>query len=374
MKIAIITLPLNNNFGGILQAYALREYLLQKGHKVVHVEEKNKHSVVHWPSYKFNAWWYLRRVIRQIFTFNLDKKRNYEDVNRYKFRKSTAKIRRFVKENLEVLTVDDFSQLKKYRFDAIIVGSDQIWRVDYYSKIENTFLSFAEFWKLKKITYAPSFGTDEWQYNDMQTEYCSKLLKQFDGVSVREDEGVKLCLEKLSVVAQRLLDPTMLLDRNVYEALISDAVNGEPKQLTSYILDMTESKEKVIRTLVNKKEFNHVPLGLTKIDNEGQFSDYGLEKWLKEFIKAEFIFTDSFHGCVFAILFHKPFIAYGNKDRGISRFNTLLRLFELEHRMIQSGEGVEYLLQDKIEWEKIDVILNEERKKASNFFIRLGIE
>lgn len=373
MKIAILTLPLKNNYGGILQAYALREYLVQRGHEVVHIEEKGKQSVVHWSSYRFTAWWYTRRLLRQILTLNQDKKRALENKDRYQTRKSTGNIRRFVQENIDILVVEDFKELKNHGFDAFVVGSDQIWRPVYYKQIEDAFFSFAEGWNIKKIAYAPSFGVEKWEYNDAQTEHCSRLIKEFDAISVREDEGATLCQEKLAVKALRLLDPTMLLNKSVYERLVGGHVEVNSKQLTSYILDMTPHKKEIIERLINKKNLNHAPLGLVSQAEGKKEVEDSLENWLKTFLQAEFVFTDSFHGCVFALLFHKPFIAYGNSQRGISRFNTLLRLFDLEDRMVQAGEDIENLLNRVVDWKKVDAVLATEREKSASFFKEQGI-
>lgn len=371
MKIGILTLPLNNNYGGILQAYALRKYLIKRGHEVIHVEEYGKQSVVHWSSYRFNTWWYLRRFIRQVLSFDQDKKRLEINIDRYQTRKNTKRIRRFVKDNFEILAVKDFSDLEKHSFETIIVGSDQIWRPIYYKQIEDAFLSFAVGWDIKKITYAPSFGVERWEYNDSQTERCTRLVKEFDAISTREDDGVVLCKEKLKINAIRLLDPTMLLDRSAYEAIVGGKVDIVPTQLTTYILDLTTDKEKIVDCIVKERKLKHIPLGL--VGKKEKVNDDSLENWLKRFLQAELIFTDSFHGCVFALLFHKPFVVFGNKNRGSSRFNSLLRLFDLEDRLVQAGENVEEILDRKIDWIKVDEILHIERDRSAAFFKEQGI-
>lgn len=371
MKIAILTLPLNNNYGGILQAYALRKYLIKKGHEVIHVEEKDKQSVVHWSSYRFNTWWYVRRFIRQVLSLKQDEKRIEVDNDRYQTRKNTNSIRRFVKDNFNILTVKDFRDLEKHSFDTIIVGSDQIWRPNYYKQIEDAFLSFAVGWDLKKITYAPSFGVENWEYNDLQTEHCVRLVKEFDAISTREDEGVVLCKEKLKVNAIRLLDPTMLLERSSYEAIVGEKVDPVPTQLTSYILDLTTDKKKIVDFIVKERKLKHIPLGL--VGQKEKINDDSLENWLKAFLQAELVFTDSFHGCVFALLFHKPFVVFGNKNRGISIFNSLLRLFGLEDRLVQSTENVEDILNREIDWIKVDEVLYVERGRSALFFKEQGI-
>jgi len=91
-------------------------------------------------------------------------------------------------------------------------------------------------------------------------------------------------------------------------------------------------------------------------------------QWLKSFIDAEYVVTDSFHGCVFSIIFNKPFIAIGNKDRGMARFNSLLKMFNLEDRLISSADELaDKLLLSKINWASINYKIIKERKKSNDF-------
>jgi exopolysaccharide biosynthesis predicted pyruvyltransferase EpsI len=90
--------------------------------------------------------------------------------------------------------------------------------------------------------------------------------------------------------------------------------------------------------------------------------------WLRGFMDAEFVVTDSFHGTVFSILFNKPFIAIGNQDRGLARFSSLLKLFNLENRLIQTSTDIDdKLLHEKINWEKVNAILREKKEQSLRF-------
>jgi hypothetical protein len=364
MKIAILTLPPNENIGGILQSFALRQVFLKQGHEVVHIEEKKKGSVAHWSSARFYTWWFTRRLLAQIVTLNLDKMRNKAYQEAYYFWEEAAPVRTFVQKYLPRRVVDKFEMMKDDHFDYIVVGSDQIWRPLYYSKIEDAFLAFAEQWKAKRVAYAPSFGVQHWEFSTEQTQRCAALLQKFDAVSVREDHGVEMCSKKFGLDVVRLLDPTMLLDRIDYQKLIGKEIKIKNNQLTTYVLDMNPGKRNIISQLESAKNMSCVELGLTKAS---------IEQWLQEFMQAEFIFTDSFHGCVFAILLHKPFIVYGNKERGLSRFETLLHLFQLEDRIVFDTDAVLYLYDKQIDWDKIGKILATERQKSRQFFEDIGL-
>ena len=90
----------------------------------------------------------------------------------------------------------------------------------YKRSIESSFLDFAETWNIKKISYAASFGTDLWEYNEKQTSNCRKLIRKFDAISVRESSGVTLCKKYLDIDAIQVLDPTFLLTKEDYCAVV----------------------------------------------------------------------------------------------------------------------------------------------------------
>ena len=93
-----------------------------------------------------------------------------------------------------------------------------------------------------------------------------------------------------------------------------------------------------------------------------------VEQWIKGFMDAHFVVTDSFHGCVFSILFNKPFIAISNSGRGKSRFLSLLSIFGLEERLIDNpGDCVPELIGSVINWESVNSILEEKRKESFHF-------
>ena len=204
-------------------------------------------------------------------------------------------------------------------------------------------LDFAEANKdVKKIAYAASFGVDKWEFSDEETKIAKHLLPLFDAVSVREDSGVTLCENYLGVQAEHVLDPTMLLDKEDYISLIKAECEPQSEgNLFTYILDSSEHKQKIVDNLADKlklKPFEVQPKYKhpSKDNIKKNIEDCvypAVTKWLRAFYDAKFVVTDSFHGCVFSIIFNKPFIAIGNKDRGLARFKSLLSLYRLENRL-----------------------------------------
>ena len=361
MKIGILTLPLHTNYGGILQAYALQTVLERMGHDVCLIEKKRQ--PLRLPLWKAPLS-YGKRIVRNLtshpFPVFYEQKMNRETPV---VRQNTDK---FINKYIRRRIVDDFSEVRETDFDAIVVGSDQIWRPKYFPNIWHAYLDFTEGWDIKRIAYATSFGTDEWEYTPGQTERCAKLLKRFNRVSVRETSAVSLCREHFGVEAKHMLDPTMLLSSNDYARLFKAA--GTPKSngaLLCYILDETPEKTALVNMIAKEKHL--VPFRVnSKVENTmaplAERIQPPVEQWLRGFFDAEFVVTDSFHACVFSILFNKPFIVYGNAVRGMSRFTSLLGFFGLNDHLFTDILGLNSLCD--INWPEVNKMLDVKRKEA----------
>lgn len=250
-------------------------------------------------------------------------------------------------------------------FNSIIVGSDQVWRIPYaYPDIQTYFLDFIKNKNIQKIAYSASFGTDDIEFSEEQIKECGKLIKDFKRVSVREDSALDLINNKYKWECKykpiQTLDPTMLLTKEEYINLSSDYKNKLDGELFYYILDMTEDKKKVLDQM--SKDLGYKPFTVKSI-SDNWFDDVQkqivppIELWLQAFNKAKYIFTDSFHGCVFSIIFNKDFVAYGNKERGLSRFDSLIRMFNIKDRFIYKYEDYSFsLIQNLINWNNINTI------------------
>lgn len=365
MRIGILTLPLHTNYGGILQAYALQTVLERMGHDVVVFDRPYQYKIS-----------FLKKIIAYPKRF----------ICKYVFRKKGAIIRfeeyathvncvkrkntqSFINKYVHRLELTDFRKLNRKDFDAIVVGSDQIWRPKYYPTIENAFLSFAKNWNIKRIAYAPSFGVDNWEYNDEQTKNCKALVKKFDAVSVREQSGVELCERYFDVDAEWVLDPTMLLNSENYIRLFKD--NNTPQSdgtLLDYILDRDENKVAIINEIATQTGTKSFRLNSRVEDYSAPLEERvqpAVETWLRGFYDAKFIVTDSFHACVFSILFKKPFVVMANRERGLSRIESLLGYFGLANRFVNNASEIADLpeIDYKAVYEKLEAM----RTKSMDF-------
>ena len=342
MKIGILTLPLHTNYGGILQAYALQTVLERMGHNV-EVIDKSRYRFL--PFYK-KPFIYVYRILLKVFLrknikIQLEKYYN-ECIDRDKI--TQIYTRTFIDKYIHQKHIEKFSEIKQNDFDAIVVGSDQIWRTIYanlfFQSTTAAYLDFAQKWdNLKRIAYAASFGTDLWEYSKENTKKCSNLIGLFNAVSVREKNGISLCCENLNYKsAIQVLDPTLLLDASDYERLFRKKMNNEKKgTLFCYILDPNEIKNSIIKKCEQKYNLKAFHVN-SRVDDWnapiGERIQPPVEEWLRGIADADFVITDSFHACAFSIIFKKQFLVIGNEKRGLSRFTSFLDMFDLKDRLI----------------------------------------
>lgn len=371
MKIGILTLPLHINYGGILQAYALQTILQQMGHEVLILDRRKR---PHLPHYK-KPYIYAKRILRKY----LKGERNQTRVFREQYYNKTYEIisrniSTFIDKYINRLIVCNFNSLSSKNFDAIVVGSDQVWRPIYFGEkqIKNAYLDFTKEWNIKKVAYSVSFGTNQWEYSPQQTKRCSRLAQNFDAVSVRENSAIKLCQQQLNVNAIQTLDPTMLLAKEDYIRVVEEADTSKPNgTLLTYILDSDKNKEAIINQIADKEELIPYSANIPKAKNihtpiEEQIQP-SIEQWLRGFMDAEFIITDSFHGTVFAILFQKPFITIANKERGTARMESLLSILSLDNRLVSNIKEAEEMYHQPINYKAVNNLLEKHRAYSTEF-------
>lgn len=368
MRIGILTLPLHTNYGGILQAYALQTVLERMGHEVKVLDKPFKPQLLPWRKRLYS---YTKRAIKKYILG--EKVEIFQERNAYQRQATERKFTQpFIESNIHRLVISHLTDIKPSDFDAFVVGSDQIWRMMYFLGFWSTtlasdaFLGFTEGWNIKRVSYAASFGVDVPDIPENDLDDCKKAIARFNGISVREESGVAACKKYLGVEAKWVLDPTMLLKRSDYQKLISKTQSSKPI-LMSYVLDETPEIAALRSKIAKDKglQIKLTNLPDTGTGERGTRPQPPLEDWLKAFDESEYVINDSFHACVFSILFHKQFTVIGNKKRGLARFQSLLKLFDLENRLITSPE--EYQDLPDIDYEKVDCILNKKREEAFKF-------
>lgn len=259
--------------------------------------------------------------------------------------------------------------------DKFIIGSDQMWDSTLYKYFGSFgFLDFV-FDNKVKLSYATSFGKPDWYGKEQERKKIEYFLSRFDGVSVRETSGVKICKKHFHTNAVWNLDPVFLCNVNYYRELIKNSTISFPeKYLAAYILDCSPSKIQILRKIANRV---HLPLMVLADPNNGyQVQDSSIkapvkyvEDWLKFLAKATYVVTDSFHGMCVSLIFHKKMIAVRNVRRGAARFDDYGVKLSIEDSIKSTFAD---LLTDKNlfehnDYDRIDALLKGYKQKSENW-------
>lgn len=360
MRIAILTQPLHNNYGGILQNYALQVVLKGLGHDPVTLDLS--YNKPNWPFYvrviKF-VWRFVKRLFGDKSILFSDLERQWVFMNR-----PGKNQKRFVQAYIDSLHfVDKLNDnfCSEYAFDAFIVGSDQVWRPRFSPYLPNYFLDFTQGAKVKRLSYAASFGTDKWEGTAAETVQMIPWVQQFDAVSVREKSGVSLCWNTFGVRAQCVLDPTLLVNKNEYVSLLTSEINTmRSPYLAVYVLDDSKSIRCLVKKVCKKLNLKAVYLG---VKSKKGFPS--IESWISGIFNSNYVLTDSFHGTVFSIIAHKPFTTVINSGRGASRFESLLGDLGLMDRLTSAGNPT--ISDYSVDYSTVDAKLVELKEQSLNF-------
>ena len=257
--------------------------------------------------------------------------------------------------------------------NTFIIGSDQVWRhggehlwlwhtLKHHRHRGIYFGSFANNSK-KLISYAASFGVDKFEGNNIITELTRHHIKRFDNISVRERTGIDICKNTFGVEATQTLEPVFLNTPEDWQLLIDDSTAQLPKQkyIAYYILDKNQKKEQLLKEVCADLNMEAIDLSndLTRPVND----------FLKYLANAEFVVTDSFHGCCFATIFKRKFIGIINSQRGATRFE-LFQKFGLSHRIISQPTAYtanKSALLKEIDFSKAYQVIEKEKEFSLNW-------
>lgn len=366
-RVLILSQPLHNNYGGLLQAFALQKVVKSLGFDVVTNKAKLK------PNREI--------TFKKIIVFCYNKAKNIaKKILRYKTATSqntqviSQNTKKFIDKFIDNQHIENLSDEIIEQFDIFIVGSDQVFRKR-WSPVTKYFLEDLQDRNDKiKVAYAASFGTDdlsEWTEHDIKV--CQKLTPKFRAISVREDSGVEIFKKYFNTNVQHVLDPTLLLEKEDYLKTIDKEDSSiKSNVLMCYVLDKTSEKMQIINKIKNKTGLDVLEI----MPNENYTADTkdiskcifpSVSKWLAGFRDAKFVVTDSFHGTVFSIIFQKPFIVIGNQMRGLSRMSSLLTIFGLKERLISTESELKESLFENIDYEKVNDIKIQWKNKSLDF-------
>lgn len=367
-KIGVITMHRVQNFGSVLQAYALSEKLNRLGAdcEIIDYQYPNAFhlSSVSTVKRSFDIGFFIKRIKYFILYRNSLQKRRFSD-----FLNSTLKTSRYYPTR---------QSLKEYppMYDVYITGSDQVWN-PYCMKGDDTFLlGFIN--DRIKASYASSFSVKQipTSYFDVFKNY----LSQYQHIGVREASSVRIIEELTGKRAVTVCDPTLLLRKDDYRQLaLQSQIMIRHKYILVYALSYAYNPNPQLGIIVDrvKKELNLPVVYLHSNDIEGyhcgaSITSAGPKEFLSLFMDAEFIITSSFHGTSFSLIFEKPFIAItpGAKTDD-DRIGSLLRRLSIEQQAISVDQVLPSELPLRLKYDEITPRLELFRQESEAFLIEV---
>lgn len=347
------------NYGNILQKYALQHTLKKftKQTEILNYKDANE--------FLMYGYW-SKKVQSKSIVENLKRFDQYGIIK-------NSKIKEFETRYTDTRFDFDYIEDLVDEYDFFVVGSDQIWNP--YWTADRFFLTFAP--REKRIAYAASIGLPK--IPEEKKEYFRKNISGFDYLSVREEGAVKIIKELTGQEALLLPDPTLVLTPEEWLNVSRKPAWIKGKYANGYILTyyLREDPPPELKEL--SKKMNLPLVNLMDARNYWHFVN-SPEEFIWLFANASLIYTNSFHGAVFSILFKKPFVnreIVGDKS-GINmslRIPSLLKTFELESRIARPENNFKIDNLMEIDYNTREKVLLAEREKAFNFLSNaLGVK
>ncbi len=366
MNVGISTFQWSNNYGAVLQAHALQAFLRERKHLVQIVDYRMKPSTTG-----------LRKLISKNPYILVRKWESaYKEYVFELFRQ-----RHLVRTPTVFYSVNELKIIAD-QFDVLITGSDQVWNPRWLAQRDGLFdlyfLSFAAP-QTRRISYAASIGHSE--KSTMKQEWqkiLSEKLPLIDAISVREASGVELVNSLCGRTdAVTVVDPTLLLKRTHYEKIA-----GAPKRQTNYLFSymlhgMEQDAVGACQTISVIQDLKIINCDVVKTNIRKDYVLPSPTGWLQRIKDASFMVTNSFHGVIFCLIFHTPFISVlidGQIGSMNSRIVELLRTVGLDDRIIAPRQDVPVALYTaEINWDLVDQKIVTMREESFDFLFEQGL-
>lgn len=347
MKVGVLTYHIDTNNGATMQAYATCRALKELGCEVVMIDLE--HQPKKNPS--------LGSIIVKPYYFVRDSRlRNF----RTRFYPSFTKHYRSIEE----------LRSSPPLFDAYCVGSDQVWNTDISGK--NRLAYFLDFGgkKTKRFSYASSFGFADWPIQDKaETKRIGDLFRSYIGLSTREKTGAEIIRKQFGLDARVVCDP-VILHKDYKE------ITGEIKQRSEVACYFLERSTDLFNSIRVVSDYLGIPLRMVSYIKPVKGYKYtyfpDVKRWIQHIGGSKFVVTDSFHGTVFALLYHKPFAVVYTRNNGLnSRLEDLLERVGLSDRIFYNLEDFQNsdAWKHSIDWGDVDNRLELYRMDSWSYLI-----
>lgn len=369
-SVGIITVHRLSNWGSAMQGYALQHAIEKLGYYCECID------------YIYPNSWHIKRG-----SWNPGKVTFKSRLLRLLGLKSPRLkdlIDRFV--NNEIRTSKEYSSFEKLHadpplYDIYVSGSDQIWNWKTMCGDPSYMLDFAPAGK-KLIAYASSFSVDSIPYE--LKELYHKNLSRYTAISVREKNGSLLIKQLLHHDVPVVLDPTLLLDKNVWSQLANKAKwkgNMPTKFILCYLLDYTYNPRpamaRLLRQIQKEHDYPVILLGRDLREFKGKIwsmkktQGIGVYEFLWLVKNASIFVTSSFHGTAFSVNMGTPFLSMIEKyDQADDRIKSFLKSVKLEEHIVTINESYDNLFEKSMFDYSIAAKILDSKRQASLSFLK----
>ena len=360
-KIGILTFATADNYGAVLQAYALKYSLLNMGnptHVINFYYPKTQRVKQFFYGYRPSIKWFVRRIFSVLF----------RPIGKYYRQRYFGPFRKKYLEDTPPVFSKDLPALSK-KYDLFITGSDQIFNPRLTEFDTDFFLAFSQDTS-KNASYAASFGLELDQFVEKEKAFIRTHLAHLAHISVREKQGktiIQTLAPERSVGVH--IDPTLLFAKSAWEQIAVCPVCTQ-KYALLYLMHHNEPFARFAKDIAAQNGWT-----LVTIPSQTELKDWRplfhkaptVQEWIGLFLNAQYVFTNSFHGLAFAINFNKPFLTAPLKRQGdaSSRLNNLLETVGLQQRRFDPS--VKQSIEKPIDWNAVNKVLAIEREKAFTY-------
>lgn len=373
-KLAIVTGYHIKNYGSALQAYATQRVINDMGieNECIQYQKKNDLNqalrIFNMPLLRTKIAGIKKKLYAKKYANTLGK--NFETRNKI--------FDKFVEENFKISEKCygyEELQNKIKEYDAVLLGSDQVWNPLNFGSHYYT-LEFVPD-DIPKIAYAPSFGVSK--IPNSQKKQTAKYLNRIEYISVREKKGKEIIKELTGKEVPVVLDPTLLLELSQWKTVYEEEKIVKEPYIFCYFLGANQKHREFAKRLQKQTGYKIVTLPymdeIVKSDfnfADEQLYEVGPSEFLNLINHAKYVCTDSFHGTVFSILHHKEFFTFNRYEESKkastnSRLKSLLGLLEIENRLCKSDIDVEEIRKEKINYDEVDKKLTSLREESMKY-------
>ncbi|TDB63379.1 polysaccharide pyruvyl transferase family protein [Arundinibacter roseus] len=381
MKIGILTFwRSNDNYGQVLQCYALQKYLSDNGYEPFLIRYDHTNAPIRRNKKKvFLKIILIYPLINKIFDIVKNRKnKSFKKAIELKNRQRRFDDFKSKYINKTEIVYKSLNELRRNPppADCYIVGSDQVWaKLLDNNENETYFLNFGSE-KTLRVAYAASFAMKS--YPTSLEDPLKKQLGRFDHISVRESNGVDIC-RKVGFDAIEAVDPTVLLTNKSYCNLISKTSLVPGPYMFVYHLNVATSAEMYWDEFLELNKLSNMGIVAAassgyipgrEILGQAKYIYPSIEEWLSLIYHSEYVVTTSFHGVVFCILMNKNFVFIplkGKHSTGNVRVENFLNKIGLDFKIAWVNENAEKCLKMQIDWVEVNKKVGYLRKQSINY-------